>query len=160
MKLMCASGNSVVLNTYPLKPVSTSASSVTEPWVSDNLVNPTLYYDTPSWWMSLVNTNNPEWIMFDFGKCVLVTCVHLSCNNGRTGSSPKLQGSNDLTVWNDLIDLPHSEWQYLYIQPNPNNLIKLSKCVDLNNVTYRYVRLHSDPTVYCCYDHIQFYGLI
>jgi hypothetical protein len=33
-----------------LTPVSTLASSVTEPWISDNLINPTLDDDSPSWW--------------------------------------------------------------------------------------------------------------
>lgn len=158
MKLLVSNGDCVVLNTCPLKPISTSASSVTEPWLSGNLVNPTFDDESPSWWMSLVNTGNPEWVVYDFGKKVLITCVHLSCNNGRIGSSPKLQGSNDGTVWVDLTDLPNSEWNYP--EPNPHNLVKLSKCINSNDVAYRCVRLCSEPTVYCCYDHIQFYGLM
>jgi hypothetical protein len=71
----------------------------------------------------------------------------------------KIQGSNDGTTWVDLLDLPFVDWRYP--DPNPDNLINLSNVVDTtSNVTYRYVRLYSDPTVYCCYDHIQYYGLV
>jgi hypothetical protein len=163
-KLLCPSGECCLLNTHALTPINVSASSVTEPWVPENLLEYTKHSDTNvKWWMSLVNTNNPEWVCFEFPKHVLVSCVHISCNNGRTGTNPKIQSSNDGVNWFDYLMFESSDWEYP--DPNEHNLVKLTKCCKLLTDTLQecnpfvYYRLYSEPTVYCCYDHIQFFGI-
>lgn len=142
--------NSYIINATLLTPSSATASSNSPSWTADKA----LVKDS-SWWMSAVDSGNPEWIRYDFGSPVLVTGVYASFGNGRNGAGNKIQGSTDGTTWVDIHTVDASKFIY---NANGDNQQTYSNYINAS-ATYRYIRYYSAPSPYCLYDYIQYSGL-
>ncbi len=129
-----------------LAPNSVSASTVTQPWIASNVL-----VEDGRWWMSAVNSNSPEWLLFDFGAAVTLTFVVARCGLGRHGAGNRIQGSTDGRTWVDLHAFVATGWNYQSTGQTYTSAIQASGA-------YRYVRLYSDPSPYCLYDFVQFQG--
>jgi len=149
IKVVGSDGSSAIVNGGIVSPSGTTASSFSAPWVSDNAL-----VQDGQWWLSAIDSNNPEWIQYDFGVPLLLTGVYAVCANGRNGAGNKLQGSTDGNTWIDIHTFDGTKWTYI---PD-GNLSAYSNYVDIDTA-YRYIRLYSDPSPYCCYDFIQYIGL-
>jgi len=127
--------------------VSVEASSQTGNWNPQNLLNTA----HGTYWMSEVNGNQDEWVRFEFAEPAVLDSAEIRYNNGRQGSSPKIQGSNDAVSWDDLAEVQPWDW------PNDSDNFRMG-VVDLPDSapTYKYVRYHSGPTVYVLLNHITF----
>jgi hypothetical protein len=134
-----------------LNPVSATESSTTTnpPWPATGLLSP----GTTDQWLSAANTGSPEWARYDMGARVLLTNMFCTFANGRDGSNPSIQVSNDLVSWTTV----HVFNAAQYGAVTPQNFRNYQANFNLSE-TYRYVRLHSDPTVYCHYAYLQFFG--
>lgn len=141
----------VVINGTPQNPTAITASSFVQPWVPSN----TLTADS-QWWVSESDTGNPEWLTYDFGpNKIYLTSVYLLSGNGRGGTNIRLQGSNDENIWTELDPLSNT-WRFI----NATSLMEYTGQITGITDTYRYIRLYSDPTSYCLYDYVQYYGII
>ncbi len=134
-----------------LNPVSTSESSTTTnpPWPASNLLTP----GTQDHWISEANRGVEEWARFDMGTRVLLVYMFCTFANGRDGTNPKIQVSNDGTTWITV----HNFTAANYGAVTPQNYRNYQTPLNLSE-TYRFVRLQSDPTVYCHYSYLQFFG--
>jgi len=81
--------------------VSFDASSTTNSWKAENVADS----GTNTFWMSGISTGNPEWVSFEYNQMTVLTSVEIQFVNGRQGSSPVFQGSNDASNWDDIIDV-------------------------------------------------------
>lgn len=124
---------------------SVEASSQTGNWNPDNLLN--LAHGT--YWMSEVNANQNEWVRFEFMEPTLVSSLKVRLNNGRQGSGPKIQGSQDGLSWDDLASV--NSWQW----PNDQENFRYG-IIELDAPAYKFFRYHSGPTVYVLINHIKF----
>jgi len=143
-------GGDFVINGLPLTPVSATASSVTGAW------NPTeAMIKDGKWWMSGIDTNNQEWLRYDFGSSVVVTSVYASFGNGRRGANVKFQGSVDDSTWVDIHTMDASKIVY-----NANGDSQQTYCNAVTTLgSYRYIRLLSAASPYCLYDYIRYMGV-
>lgn len=121
-----------------MTPSATSASSITQPWVPSNV----LLTAPNSYWMSLTDTGNNEWIQFTF------TVV---AGLGRNGLNNVIQGSNDGTTWTTLYTFNFSQWS--------QGSEMTYKDVLTPAIAYKYVRYLSAASPYVLLDYLQFYGL-
>lgn len=141
---------SFVLNARFLTPNSVTSSSITGSWNPEN----TLVRDG-AWWMSGVDTGNPEWLQYDFGTPVLISSVYSSFGNGRHGSANKIQGSLDGSSWIDIHTVDASKFSY---NLNGDGQTVYRNAID-SDTAYRYIRYYSGPSPYCLYDFIQYSGV-
>jgi hypothetical protein len=150
--IQAISGDNVyVINASTITPVSTDASSVTGEWDSDNALDL-----NGEWWMSDTNTDSEEWIKYDFGASVFITGIFASFANGRWGSNTVIQGSCDSLEWEDIHTIDKSIFMS---NVNDTNQQTYSSYISGCTKSYRYIRLISDPCLYCQYDFIQYIGV-
>jgi Collagen triple helix repeat (20 copies)/F5/8 type C domain len=145
-------GSAIMLSAFgTLAPsvVTQSSTTTSPPWPATGLINP----GSQDMWISATNSGQGEWAKFDMGQRVLLTKFFCTFNNGRDGSSPRIEVSNDDALW-----VPaHNFVPSAYGAVSPQNFRNYHADLSLTE-TYRYVRLYSDPTVYCCYSYLQFFG--
>ena len=139
-----------VLNSVLLTPSSASASSVSGAWVATNAL-----VRDGTWWMSGVDTNNEEWLQYDFGSPVLISGIYAAFTNGRNGANNKIQGSTDGTTWTDLHTFDGSKFVY---NINGDNQQTYANTIAAS-AAYRYIRLYSAASPYCMYDFVQYSGV-
>jgi len=125
--------------------VSVQASSQSGNWNPENLLNPA----DSTFWMSAVTSDQDEWVRFEFAEPTVFGSAEIRLGNGRQGSSPKIQGSNDAVSWDDLAEVEPWSW------PIDSDNFRMG-VVDLpeSAPTYKYFRYHSGPTVYVLLNHI------
>ena len=126
--------------------VNVRASSSNAGWVAENVLDPT----HRTYWMSNVNSGVPEWVELEYDRAFAAKNVTIVLNNGRQGSYPEIQGSNDGVTWTSLstfnaFDYPNDDQNFRHINFNIDN-----------NQAYSHYRYHSDPTVYVLLNFIQF----
>lgn len=138
---------SATLNAVPLTPVAASSSSTTSPWVATNA-----YAQDGKWWMSSVNSNSPEWIMYDFAAPVYIASVYAHCGLGRHGGGNLIQASTNGTNWVTIHAFVADNWTYQSTGQTYVSIITPPGA-------FRYVRLYSAPSPYCLYDRIQYTGV-
>jgi hypothetical protein len=148
IKAIASDGTSGILNALPLDIISASTSSSQTAWATNN----TLTLDG-TWWMSSIDSGNPEWVEYDFNSKVLLASVYASCTNGRNGNGVKIQASVDQSNWIDIHVFDSSKWIIGIDQMTYQNSIIVQSA-------YKYIRLYSDPTSYCMYDYIKYFGVI
>merc|ERR1712142_564577 len=90
-----------------------------------------------------------EWVHFEFTQPTLVSSLKVRLNNGRQGSSPKIQGSQDGVSWDDLASFNSYDWS------NDSENFRFG-IIELNAPAYKFFRYHSGPTVYVLINHIEF----
>ena len=111
-------------------------------------------------WMSEADTDNPEWLQYDYGEGlkVKVSAVRAYLANGREGSSPNFQGSNDLKKW-----VTFGSWDRKNFTFNGApwpGYGSYAADFSASSEGYRYIRIYSSPTVYMWYSWLQFYGVV
>jgi hypothetical protein len=142
---------STIINAIPLIPTTATASSTSSPHIASNALT-----REGNWWMSGVDTNNAEWICYDFVSPVLITAIYSSCGNGRYGGGNKIQGSSNNSSWTDLHSFDYSKMVY---NINGDSQQVYRNAIDTSNTAYRYIRLYSTASPYCLYDFIQYLGI-
>jgi len=133
--------------------ITPGASGVTGSSYTDSYVPQNVLINNDQAWLSAIDSNNPEWVEYDFGSPRLFTGIYAVCSNGRFGAGNKIQASNDNVTWTD-IHIFDDNWTYDSLN---NTQIYTNYINDIN--TYRYVRLYSEPSPYCMYYYIQYIGL-
>eukprot|EP01084_Bolivina_argentea_P277055 472862_1 len=131
-----------------LTPFTVTSSSITRPWADTNTLNPA----KRTYWMSLVNQNQAEWVRYEFENSVEVT-NYLCVFGNQHGTNPRVEGSNDGTTnWTTL--LTYSRDKYRHNAADNFNVFeeKVEK-----PQSYKYIRVMSDATVYVLYNFITFF---
>jgi hypothetical protein len=131
-----------------LEAATASTSSAQTPWESNN----TLLLDE-KWWMSAIDSGNAEWVEYDFNSKVLLSSVYASCTIGRNGTAVKIKASNNRSNWVDIHIFDTSKWITGSDKMTYQNSI-------IVNTVYQYVRFYSEPTSYCMYDYIKYFGIV
>lgn len=129
-----------------VKSLKESASSVTKPWIAENVVKPELR----TYWMSEINSGEEEWITISYDQPFVAKSVSIVLNNGRQGTNPVIQGSHDGIIWNkiakvNVYDYPNDDRNFRHINMNLDN-----------DNEYSHYRYHSDPTVYVLIEYLSF----
>jgi hypothetical protein len=110
---------------------------------------------TQTLWVSAADTGNEEWASYDLGAPALLTNMFCTFANGRHGSNPKIQVSSDNSTWTTIHTLNSANFSDV----TPQNYRNYQAALNTSS-TFRYVRLHSDPTVYCNYAYLQLFGSV
>ena len=76
-----------IVNDVALTPQSVTASSYSAPWVPTNA---TVFDNGGGWWLSGVDTHNPEWICYQYATPVIISGVYAYYGNGRNGANNKI----------------------------------------------------------------------
>lgn len=157
VRSVCTDGTYAVLNDQPLAPVSVATSSFTGGWVGSGALDPDF-----QGWMSEIDSQQPEWIEYDFGSgaSVLPTFVQGYFVNGRDGN-PTFQGSNDGATW---VDLAVFDWNKFQFGAGPLGTMGCGYYGDVlpapTDVGYRFVRAYSAGAPYLFYSWLQFRGVV
>lgn len=133
----------------PIIPTSFTASSSAANSSSNvnNLGDP-----GDDFWLSALDSTNPEFVTLDFSWAHLPTAVTLWFSDGRSGNNVRVEGSNNNSTWTTL----------LLVDPTIATLVGsirvYSAPLPINTTLYRYIRIYSDPSPYMHYHYIQIFG--
>lgn len=138
----------------PVHPTTATASSSARPSDSQppfdvlNLLEP----GEDKYWLSEIDTTNPESVTLHFSSQVYPTAITLWFSNGRFGANTRIQGSADNSTWTTL----HT------VEPSNATLVDTvcvySAPLAVTTGPYRYIRVISDPSPYMHYHYIQVFG--
>jgi len=104
-------------------------------WNAENVAN----MGTNTFWMSASNSGNPEWVSFEYSEATIVSNVEIKFVNGRQGSGPVFQGSNDNVNWDDLVDVTNVSQC-----PMAANNQRVCEYAVTTTQAYQFYRYHSD----------------
>lgn len=92
------------------------------------------------WWVSDFNSNKEEWLQLNYLEPFVVTQVDIGLNNAYPIRDAQIQGSNDGSVWDDLVDVASKN-----ISDSKQYVEHISLSLNSNN-PYKYYRLLTQPT--------------
>jgi hypothetical protein len=123
-----------------------TASSETQPWVARDVTDPA----PRTYWMSAVNAGKDEWIEIAYAQPWAANHATIVLNNGRQGSNPVLEASNDGKTWTRLAAVD------AFAYPNDTENFRHIELPFANTTAYGRYRYKSDPTVYLLLNLLEF----
>jgi hypothetical protein len=117
-----------------------------------NVIDPDL-----AWWISAIDSGNPEWLEYDLGDPAYISAVEVYVGDGRQGGGESLQGSDDAVTWTTIATLDDAAF---VLDAAPwDGWASYSGMVQAT-VPYRFVRLYSAPSPYLFYSWMGLRGVL
>lgn len=120
------------------QPILVTASSYVSPWIPSNVTNPA----PVTYWMSAIDSGNPEWVELQFNTAITINYLTIVLNNGRQGTNPVVQGSSDGRTWTTLVSID------AFAFPNDEDNFRHIEIRSSTSWLYTYYRYYSDPSPY------------